>query len=381
MKIEEIKMGGIYRIAKGKEGQCSTYEHNFDVGRSEFIEIRAVDTSGSGHLVYFILDKDKSRIDSCSGCFSANDLEPEVKASSSSKVKLTSVIISPEKTEQIRAAISQPQFNDKIFNEWGFGEVFEKGTAVSLLFYGVPGTGKTLMAQAIADDLGQDLKILNTADIESSEPGGAERAIKGYFEEAGKKYEESLKGRGKAQVLLFDECDSLLTDRNQVGVILAAQVNALLTELERFKGVVIFTTNRLGKLDPAVERRITAKIEFEFPNKEYRLQIWKRMIPEKAPIHSDVAFIDLAEFPMTGGNIKNVVLNAARKAAYRKQETIDMMCFLESVENELKGMQQFDDEQKKATRQAVQVGGGGLQRVQGGLKLDKRMQKGAAFAN
>lgn len=294
------------------------------------------------------------------------------------KVQLSTVIISDDKVEQIKAAISQLEHHKMIFEEWGFEEVFEKGTAVSLLFHGIPGTGKTLMAQAIADSLEQSLRIIGTADIETSEPGGAERTIKKVFQLAnvriaikqGKSASQikeqygvdiyndpsevtnPLTGEtipvpeherlnGKPQVLLFDECDSLLMDRNAVGVILGAQINCLLSELERFEGVVIFTTNRIGKLDPALERRIAAKVEFEFPDKAQRRAIWRRMIPLRAPIAEDVLLEELSEFPLVGGNIKNAVLNAARDAAYRGLKQIDRECFVKAIEKEIEGLQQF----------------------------------------
>ena len=96
-------------------------------------------------------------------------------------VTIESVIIEASKKEQINSAISQLQYNDLIFNVWGFSEIFEKGTAVSILMYGIPGTGKTLMAEAIANYLGQELLTVSPAEIETQVPGGAERNIKRYF--------------------------------------------------------------------------------------------------------------------------------------------------------------------------------------------------------
>jgi SpoVK/Ycf46/Vps4 family AAA+-type ATPase len=254
------------------------------------------------------------------------------------------VIISENKKQEILSAISQAKHHDKIFEEWGFKDVFEKGTAITLLFWGIPGTGKTLTAQAIADHLGSKLKTYSTAEIETSEPGGAERNIKEIFAR------NKPKGKKKS-VILFDECDSLLMDRNEVGAILGAQVNTLLTEIEKFDGILIFTTNRLGKLDPALERRISAKIEFEFPNEEQRLAIWKRMIPGKAPIHDDVDWISLSKFRLAGGHIKNAVLNAARSAAYAELEHIKMEHFVSASEKELKAIEAFLDEYNKNVHQ------------------------------
>lgn len=254
------------------------------------------------------------------------------------KIPFESVVISDEKREEIQAAISQFDNADLLFDTWGFSEVFEKGTAVTLLFWGTPGTGKTLAAQAIAEELGAELKIYGMAEIGSSEPGGSERFIQKIFKTA----KDFFTINKKQQVILFDECDALLYDRNKVGVILGAQINTLLTEIEHHDGIVIFTTNRLGVLDPALERRVAAKIEFPFPDRESREKIWKRMIPTKAPIAKDVNFKELSIYPLPGGNIKNAVLNAARMATYKKQKHITMHNFVQAVEKEAQSQAEFE---------------------------------------
>jgi SpoVK/Ycf46/Vps4 family AAA+-type ATPase len=277
--------------------------------------------------------------------------EPEFKRKTIS-VYFDTVILEDCKKEQIKSAISQIDNNETIFEKWGFGDVFEKGMAVALLFYGVPGTGKTLMAQAIADRMKNPILTVSPAEIETSTPGGAERNIQKFFKVASGKLRpqtgetnakgEPVEGEMQKHILLFDECDSLITNRDNVGIIMRGQINTLLSELERFDGIVIFTTNSIKSLDPAMERRITSKIEFEFPNQEMRLKIWQRMIPKKAPIAKDVNFEKMSEFPLAGGNIKNVVLNAARQAAYAKKKTIDYKCFLTAVEHEAIGMKAFE---------------------------------------
>lgn len=256
------------------------------------------------------------------------------------KVSFDSVVISDEKREEIKAAISQVDNTNLIFDEWGFSNVFEKGTAITLLFYGIPGGGKTLMAQAIAEHLEAELKIYGMAEIGSSEPGGSERFIQKIFKEA----KEFFTTKKQHRVILFDECDALLYDRNKVGVILGAQINTLLTEIERHDGIIIFTTNRIGTLDPALERRIAAKIEFPFPTKEQRVAIWQRMIPKTAPLDNDVDFEKLGVYPLAGGNIKNAVLNAARMAAYKKQKKITMDNFVQAIEREAKSQKAFEVE-------------------------------------
>lgn len=263
------------------------------------------------------------------------------------KVTFDSVIMPDDKKELILDAIGQIDHHETIFEKWGFGEVFEKGTAISMLFYGVPGTGKTLMAQAIAEKYGKKLKIISTAEIESSEPGAAERNIKAFFENT-----------KDDTVLLFDECDSLIYDRTNVGAILAAQVNQLLSCLEHYTGIVIFTTNRLGVLDEAFNRRLSLKLEFEMPKFEERVQIWKRMFPKKAPVDKKMDWERLAKVEIAGGYIKNAVLRAARMAAVRGHKKITTDIVVSALKDELRAVVEFD-EAKKNDHTPRLVGGSG----------------------
>lgn len=252
-------------------------------------------------------------------------------------VDFDTVVISDEKRDQILEALEQINQSDLIFDTWGFGETIEKGKGVSMLFYGPPGTGKTLMAQAIANKLGKALKIISTADIESSAPGEAERNIRKHFKES---------SDGKS-ILLFDECDSLIYTRQNVGPIMSAQINELLSQIERFNGITLFTTNRLGTLDEAVNRRLALKLEFEMPSAEERAKIWQRMFPEKAPVDEKVNWERLAILEITGGYIKNSVLRAARMAAIEKvpdaEKKITMKHLVKAVRLETESMIEFEN--------------------------------------
>lgn len=251
------------------------------------------------------------------------------------KVNFDSVILADDKKEQIIHALKQIDNHKLIFIEWGFNKTFEKGKGISMLFYGPPGTGKTLMAQAIAHKLDYTLKVVSNADIQSSVPGEAERNIRKYFKESKNK-----------TVLLFDECDSLIHTRSSVGAILGAQINELLSQLERFEGVTVFTTNRLGILDEAVNRRLSIKVEFAMPSLEERVKIWQRMFPDEAPLARNIKWKDLAKHEIAGGHIKNAVLRAAREAATEdlpdKDKTITMEHLTKGLEQEVESTAQFN---------------------------------------
>ncbi len=94
-------------------------------------------------------------------------------------------------------------------------------------------------------------------------------------------------------------------------------MNVLLQELEKFEGVCVLATNRKIALDAALERRITLKIEFERPDQPMRREIWKKLLPEEMPVGPDVDLDNLSQEDLSGGEIKNVILNAARLSLQR----------------------------------------------------------------
>ena len=215
---------------------------------------------------------------------------------------LKGLVLDDEVKEEILSVLAQHQHYDLIFRRWGLGELLGYGKGMSLMFYGPPGTGKTHAANIIAQALGYELLSINAANIQSSEPGGANRAIQQAFATA--KEEEKL--------LFMDECDSLIYNRQHLGMILGGEVNTLLTELENHDGLTILATNRVDHMDDALNRRIALSVEFAEPPYEHRLELWKYLIPSKMPLAADVNIAELAEYELTGGLIKNVVLNAAR---------------------------------------------------------------------
>lgn len=263
------------------------------------------------------------------------------------KVDFETVVLAEEKKIQVVHALKQIDNYKLIFDNWGFGKTFEKGRGVSMLFYGLPGTGKTLMAQAIASKLDYSLNIISTADIQSSQPGEAERNIRKYFKES----------KGQKHILLFDECDSLIFSRGSVGPILASQVNELLSQLERFDGVTIFTTNRLGTLDEAVNRRLSVKIQFLLPTVEERIKIWQRMFPEEAPLDPKINWKSLAKHKIAGGHIKNAVLRAAREASVQDMDDdkkiIKMEHLLAGVKHEVTSHEEFQKAKRAETNRGA----------------------------
>lgn len=229
-------------------------------------------------------------------------------------------ILPDDVRETIEEAIVLVMHRD-LFEKWGFVEHYEKGLTNSILLHGPPGTGKTMISESIAAVLGKNLLSLSTRELQSNIPGQVERNVADAFKRA----------ESENAVVLLDECDSLLADRNDVGTIMAAEINSLLTAIERFDGVVILTTNRLHVLDPALQRRIVAKVEVKMPTFEARKQIWVSSLPSKMPI-GEVDFAVLSEKELSGGDIKNAVMLAARKAIARGDRRVKMEHFVAATE-------------------------------------------------
>ena len=123
----------------------------------------------------------------------------------------------------------------------------------SLCFYGAPGTGKTALAEHMAEALERPLIIKRASDLMSKYVGETEQKMAAMFREA----------ELEKAVLLLDEADSFLQDRRGAQrTYEVTEVNEMLQGMERHNGVFICTTNLLDSLDAAALRRFTFKIEF-----------------------------------------------------------------------------------------------------------------------
>ena len=128
----------------------------------------------------------------------------------------------------------------------------EKG--IRILFYGLSGTGKTNLAHYIADAIGKKLLCKNASDILGMYVGESEKNIAKAFEEA----------KRQRKILLFDEVDSFFRERSYASQSWEiTQVNEFLTQMEKFEGIVICTTNLRSIMDKAMQRRFHFMVEFK----------------------------------------------------------------------------------------------------------------------
>jgi AAA+ superfamily predicted ATPase len=211
---------------------------------------------------------------------------------------------------QLRDICAQVRHHHRVFGGWGFSTWGSRGTGLTALFGGPPGTGKTMAAEVIAGDLGLDLYKVDLSGVVSKYIGETEKNLRRVFAEA----------RSGNAILFFDEADALFGKRTEVSDAHDRYANIetsyLLQQMEQFDGVVLLATNLRQNLDDAFTRRIRFIVEFPFPDAGRRARIWRAHIPAAAPVAPDVDVEVLGrEFAVAGGTIRNIVLNAAFLAA------------------------------------------------------------------
>ncbi len=220
------------------------------------------------------------------------------------------VILPGDIQDSITELISRIRQRRTVYDTWGYDAVMSTSRGVTALFQGGPGTGKTMVASAIANDLGLDLYRVDLSRVMSKWIGETEQNLAKVFDAA----EE-----GHA-IILFDEADSLFAKRTEVRTSVDRyanlEVNYLLQRLDSFEGIALLTTNFGTAIDNAFRRRLSFRLTFPFPDDESRELLWKAHLPDGVPRAGEFDFADLARrFRMSGGYIRNAALRAAFLAA------------------------------------------------------------------
>ena len=206
---------------------------------------------------------------------------------------------------EIAAHVRQRQL---VGDHWGFAKARGDNLAVTALFHGPSGVGKTLAARVLAHELELDLYRVDLSQTVSKFVGETEKNLKEIFDRA---------EQGNA-VLVFDEADALFGKRSEVhdahDRYANIEVSYLLQRMESYRGLALLTTNLPANLDPAFLRRLRHRVAFPFPDQSARRDIWRRAIPPDAPC-ADLDFDQLSRLGVSGAGIANIALGAAVLAA------------------------------------------------------------------
>ena len=133
--------------------------------------------------------------------------------------------------------------------------------------YGPPGTGKTAWAAWLAEELEMPLLLRQGSDLLNPYVGGTEQNIAQAFEQA----------KADNALLVLDEVDTFLFSREGANRSWErSQVNEMLTQIERFEGLMVVSTNLIEVLDPAALRRFDLKLKFDYLTLKQRLDFAKQ---------------------------------------------------------------------------------------------------------
>ena len=218
------------------------------------------------------------------------------------------LVLPPAQLQTLRDLAGQVRQRTKVYEQWGFAAHSSRGLGISALFAGASGTGKTLAAEVIANELQLDLYRIDLSQVVSKYIGETEKNLRRVFDAA----------EDGGAVLLFDEADALFGKRSEVkdshDRYANIEISYLLQRMEAYRGLAILTTNMKDALDTAFLRRIRFVVHFPFPDAGQRAEIWRRMFPPATPTEGlDIG--RLARLNIAGGNIRNIALNAAFLAA------------------------------------------------------------------
>jgi len=220
------------------------------------------------------------------------------------------IILPKDQMEQLREICSYVKYYHVVYGDWGFDGKFSTGKGLNVLFAGPSGTGKTMAAEIMANELGLDLYKIDLAAIVSKYIGETEKNLDRIFREA----------QTSNAILFFDEADALFGKRSEVRDSHDRYANIetayLLQKMDECEGTVILATNLRKNMDEAFARRMHFSVEFPVPDESDRNRIWQGIFPPDAPLVKGVDLPFMArQFKITGGNIKNVALSAAFLAA------------------------------------------------------------------
>jgi hypothetical protein len=238
------------------------------------------------------------------------------------------LVLKRDERDLLRRIAAQVRRRPTVYDEWGFRDRMDRGLGVTALFAGDSGTGKTMAAGVIANDLRLDLYHIDLSGVVSKYVGETEKNLRRLFDAA----------EVGGAILFFDEADALFGKRSEVkdshDRYANIEINYLLQRMEAYRGLAILATNMKSALDQAFMRRLRFVVDFPFPGVEERRAIWERVFPEGAPVE-DVDLDRLSSIVLTGGSIQNVALAAAFLAA-QEETPVTMGHLLTAARTEFK---------------------------------------------
>jgi len=182
-------------------------------------------------------------------------------------------VLPPAEVALLRQIANQVRLRSKVYDGWGFRQEMNRGLGISALFAGESGTGKTMAAEVIANDLGLSLYRIDLSAVVSKYIGETEKNLRRLFDTA----------EDGGAILFFDEADALFGKRSEVkdshDRYANIEINYLLQRIESYRGLAILATNMKSALDKAFLRRLRFIVNFPFPGQNERMIMLAEGLP------------------------------------------------------------------------------------------------------
>ncbi|KAF4977276.1 hypothetical protein FZEAL_6164 [Fusarium zealandicum] len=227
-------------------------------------------------------------------------------------------LVLPQDQKELILAFAQSQVKYKD----AFDDIISgKGKGIIMLLSGGPGTGKTLTAESVAEEMKVPLYIMSAGDL-GSEAYEVEESLGSILE---------MVANWNA-VLLLDECDVFLEERSASDMARNRIVSIFLRTLEYYEGILFLTTNRVKNMDPAFQSRIHMSLEYANLDRAAREAVWRGFLSRAVSLDAkatggaaheitDDETMALSGLEINGRQIKNV-LKTANLLACHKQEKL-----------------------------------------------------------
>jgi SpoVK/Ycf46/Vps4 family AAA+-type ATPase len=220
------------------------------------------------------------------------------------------IVLPAEQKQQLHDLVDRIRLRN-VLAERHPGDAWRRPKGVVCMFTGSSGTGKTLAAACVASALGKDLLRVDLPAVVSKWVGETEKNLQQVFAEA----------EDANAVMFFDEAEAFFAKRGEVKGAqdrwAMMETDYLLQRIEGYTGAVILATNLRQHIDEAFLRRIHVLIEFPFPDKEQRAELWLRSLQRRLPGQTRQEIADalsakvLAEtYSLSGAAIEGIVEDA-----------------------------------------------------------------------
>lgn len=237
------------------------------------------------------------------------------------------LVLSSRTLAEVRELENWVRHGDILMNQWHMRQKLRPGCRS--LFFGPPGTGKTITATLLGKATGREVYKVDLSMVMSKYIGETEKNLASLLDKA----------EHKEWILFFDEADALFGKRTQVrdahDRYANQEVSFLLQRIETYDGLVILASNLASHVDEAFARRFEQLVHFPMPRQQERHLIWKKGLPREASLETGVDLAQIAAgYELSGGMIMNVIRHVSLRAISRGERVLRQQDFLDGIRRE-----------------------------------------------